>query len=128
MDSGLRSIAFLLPQSQVEMHQLVNQLRERFVQANVQLNGDRIRLQWDMWGITVSRHTDDWVVEESREMAARHPQDATWQQVASAIGRLEVQADSDPDDKYYNEWLLVSEFLSALPGVLVLDPMLGEWL
>jgi len=39
-----------------------------------------------------------------------------------------LHADEDPDDRYYNEWLLLSEFLSSIPGVLAYDPMLGEWL
>jgi hypothetical protein len=41
---------------------------------------------------------------------------------------VEVQADEDTEDRYYNEWLLLSEFLSYIPGVLAYDPTLGEWL
>ena len=39
-----------------------------------------------------------------------------------------LKADVDPEDRYYNEWLVLSEFLSSIPGVLAYDPMLGEWL
>jgi hypothetical protein len=41
---------------------------------------------------------------------------------------VEVQADEDPEDQYYNEWLLLSDFLSYIPGVLAYHPTLGEWL
>jgi hypothetical protein len=128
MSNGLSTIAFLLPEAQVEMPGLADQLRAGFTEAEVELGGDWVRMRWGDWGMTVSRHTDEMVVEECREMAGWHPDDANWQRVARSVGRLEVEADPDPDDQYYNNWLLVSEFLSQFPGVLVFDAMLGEWL
>lgn len=128
MSGGLTSMAFLLPDSNVEVEQLAEQLQMRFTTAKVQRNGDRLRMQWGDWRIEIVRVADEAVFEECREMAAYYTNDPLWQLVGKAVGRLEVFADSDPEDQFYNEWLLVSEFLSELTGVLVHDPMLGDWI
>jgi hypothetical protein len=128
MAGGLSTIAFLLPEAQLDMAGLARRLRRRFPEARVQLHGRRVSMWWGEWKQTLSLHTDEMPVEECREMASGHPDDPTWRRVAGAVGRVEVQADVDPEDRYYNEWLLLSEFLSSIPGVLAYDPTLGEWL
>lgn len=128
MAGGLSTIAFLLPEAKLDMGLLARRLRRRFPEARVELHGRRISMWWGEWKQTLSLHTDEMTVEECREMASWHPDDPTWQRVTVAVGRVEVQADADPDDRYYNEWLLLSEFLASIPGVLAYDSMLGEWL
>jgi hypothetical protein len=107
---------------------LARRIRRRFPEAKVQLQGRRVSLWWGEWKQTLSLHTDEMTLEEWREIALQYPDDPTWRRVAGAVGLVEVQADADPEDQYYNDWLLLSEFLSSIPGVLAYDPMLGEWL
>jgi len=128
MAGGLSTIAFLLPEAKLDMAGLARRLRRHSPEATVQLQSSRVSMWWGAWKQTLSLHTDEMTLEEWREIASRHPEDPTWQRVAGAVGLLDVQADEDPDDRYYNEWLLLSEFLSSIPGVLAYDPMLGEWL
>jgi hypothetical protein len=128
MAGGLNTYAFLLPQAELDMASLARRLRRRFPEAKVQCQGRRVSMWWGEWKQTLSLRTDEMTVEECQDMASQHPDDPTWRQVAGAVGWVEVQADEDPEDRYYNEWLLLSEFLSYIPGVLAYDPTLGEWL
>jgi hypothetical protein len=130
MSSGLSTLAFILPEATFDMAWLARHLRRKYPAAVVRLRHQRVTMQWGKWKLTISRNDSDLAVEECREMAAHHRKDndPNWRRVAKVVGRLELQADPDPEDKYYNQWLLVSEHLSGIPGVLAYDPMLGEWL
>lgn len=128
MASGLSTYVFVLPEARFELDWLAEKLRERCPDADIVRNGSNIRMRWGEWGMSLTRCTDEMTVEECRELASFHTGDPLWRQVTKAVGRLELYADPDPEDRYYNEWLLVSEFFSSLPGLLAFDPMLGEWL
>src|SRR5262249_43445160 len=115
MAGGLSTIAFLLPEAKLDVAGLARRLRRRFRgEARVQLQSGRVSMGWGTWKQTLCLHTDEMTLEEWREIASRHPDDPTWQRVAGAVGLVDVQADEDPEDRYYNEWLLLSEFLASI--------------
>jgi hypothetical protein len=128
MSGGYTTLAFVLPEATTNMARLTHRLRRRYADAAVSLRRSTITMRWGEWGLRISENTSELALEECREMAASEPDDPTWRRVARAVGRLELWTDPDPEDRYDNQWLTVSEHLGALPGALAYEPMFREWL
>lgn len=89
----------------------------------------RITVWEDEWPIRVYIAQEDFVAEESREIAAfedvaaRPDRDA----IASCDCRIEVSYEPDPDMLYFNTWLLATERLYPLVHGIVYDPEDGTF-
>lgn len=81
------------------------------------------------WCLIVALEEYPWIEEESREMAQDHPDQTKASEVARCRRRLAIWSeDPDPGMDHFNDWVLMVEcLLRRFPGLLVFDPVSGEW-
>ena len=77
------------------------------------------------WSLTVAVSNAPHVLEESSELARRHPEWPQARQIAACASRIEVWSSpgaADPEMEHLNDYILVVEALQSFPGVIAYDP------
>jgi|SRR5947207_8870631 len=86
-----------------------------------QMSGSHVIVREDNWPIDVYLSEAPHVFDESRELAQRFATRPESARIATCDRRIEVSYEPDPQMRYFNTWLLVTEKLSQLVHGIVYD-------
>jgi len=90
--------------------------------ASIQLQNRKITITFGSYHIWLPYMQDSIVEQEAQETAERHPR------LKNCNARIDMYAEDDPDEKFYNQQLLIVETIGMLKGIHIYDPYSGEWL
>jgi len=90
--------------------------------------GDSVEISFGQFRFYVDISCAPHVLVESKEMAQNyakaHP---ARNRIATASCRYELSSDDDPEMKYFNDMVFLTEAANSLPGTFVFDPYAGEF-
>ena len=115
-----------LPQTQT-LNEIVAWLQTKIKKAGTTQSGSTIIVAFGTWKVRVVDFQESWVGQEASELARRCQDKKKKALLQSSVRRLEIYPSDDPNDKHYNNGLLLFEHLSALPNAVGFDPSLGEF-
>lgn len=102
--------------------------RNSKLEADVILSEDRVNLKIKDYMFTYSLIAEDWVQEESRDIAdtfGRKRND--YMIIKESRSRVEFYGDDDPDMDYFNDYLLMLERIQAELPVIIFDTENGKF-
>jgi hypothetical protein len=88
-------------------------------------NGSSVVFEKGGWALCLAVSNAPHVLQESSELARRHPEWPQAHQIAACASRIEVWSPplaEDPDMEHLNDYILVVEALQSFPGVIAYDP------
>ncbi|WP_050046165.1 hypothetical protein [Scytonema millei] len=90
---------------------------------------NRLAVTFDNWSLYIYLNSEPEVLKESQEIAStfahNHPDRAV---IATCKSRFEISSDSDPSMAHFNDYILVVEQLSELPGAFVFEHATQEFM
>ena len=90
---------------------------------------DEIQVSIEGWNARVHLNSDDYVIEESEEMAnnfAAHLVEK--EEIARSPRRFEVACDEDPEMSFFNDYLSIIQELGAFEGAYVWEQAQQEFI
>lgn len=90
--------------------------------TSIQLQSKKITIILGNYHIWLPLMQDSFVEQEAQELSERHSR------LKNCNARIDMYAEDDPEENFYNEQLILIETLGSLKGIHIYDPFLGKWM
>jgi hypothetical protein len=90
--------------------------------VSILLQNKKITIVLGNYHIWLPFMQDSFVEQEAQESSERHTR------LKNCNARIDMYAEDDPDEKFYNQQLILVETIGNLKGTHIYDPYLGEWI
>jgi hypothetical protein len=90
--------------------------------VSIQLQNKKITITLGKYHIWLPLMQDSFVEQEAQELSERHPR------IENCNARIDMHAEDDPDEIFYNQQLILVETIGSLKGIHIYDPYIGEWI
>ncbi|MBY0230278.1 MAG: hypothetical protein K2W96_13425 [Gemmataceae bacterium] len=129
MAGSHEAIGWLRPESDFTLEAAAARLIEQLPKATVKRHERSVSVSFRRWEIWLHLVGLSHVAEEAREYVGWYPDDPRAARVADCVRRVEVECPGeDQRGTRRKHFLAVCAVLAQFNGVLLRDPIEGEWL